>query len=179
MSTPTIFESARQALAAHDDPSIEVIGSDGYPLIGSVERAEWVIAQLRPVVEPPASVETVEQIAQRVYMGIHSFPWLVHGDAMRDLLARGIRAGMEVARPVESMTTPEGVTYAVSIGMEYGTPVARITATFETGTVHTVSLVPSSETGEGPDTGNVFLYEDDEAVTHIAWGTPAEEEIAS
>ena len=30
-----------------------------------------------------------------VYTGIHSYPWLVHGDPMRDLLARGVRAGIE------------------------------------------------------------------------------------
>ena len=36
-----------------------------------------------------------EQIAMNVYVGIHSYPWLVHGDPMRDLLARGARAGIE------------------------------------------------------------------------------------
>lgn len=45
------LEAARAALAAYDDFSIELIGADGYPLIGGVERAAYVIEALRPLVE--------------------------------------------------------------------------------------------------------------------------------
>lgn len=34
---------------------------------------------------------------------------------------------------------------------------------------HTTMLVPSIATGEGPGNGNVFWYEDDDALSHIAW----------
>lgn len=46
--------AALKALAAHDDPSIEILGADGFPLVGSVERSAWVIAQMRTLVESPA-----------------------------------------------------------------------------------------------------------------------------
>lgn len=34
---------------------------------------------------------------------------------------------------------------------------------------HTTTLVPSTATGEGDGNGNVFWYEDDDALSHIAW----------
>lgn len=39
---------------------------------------------------------------------------------------------------------------------------------------HTTKLVPSTATDEGEGTGNVFWYEDDEALSHIAWGGEGE-----
>lgn len=45
------LEAARAALLAYDDPSIEILDKDGYPLIGSVERAAYVIAALRKLTE--------------------------------------------------------------------------------------------------------------------------------
>lgn len=38
---------------------------------------------------------------------------------------------------------------------------------------HTLMLVPSTATDEGHGTGNAFLYEDDDALTHVAWGGAA------
>lgn len=35
---------------------------------------------------------------------------------------------------------------------------------------HTTTLIPSTGTGEGLGRGNVFWYEDDDALSHIAWG---------
>ena len=111
MSASDRQDAARKALAAHDDPSIELIGSDGYPLTGSVERADWVIDQLRELAEPAVTIETPEQIAMRVYMGIHSFPAIVDGDIMRDLIKRGIEAGIQAAweswEPESVPTAPE------------------------------------------------------------------------
>jgi hypothetical protein len=43
-------------------------------------------------------------------------------------------------------------------------------------TTHTTLLVPTTETGEGEGTGNVFWYEDDDALGHIAWGKEQEDE---
>lgn len=40
---------------------------------------------------------------------------------------------------------------------------------------HDLWLVPSTATREGVGTGNVFFYEDGEAITHVAWGKPADE----
>lgn len=44
------IEQAKHVLDAHDDPSLEIVGDDGFPLIGSVERAEWVINELRTII---------------------------------------------------------------------------------------------------------------------------------
>ena len=57
------YETAREALAAHDNPAIEVIGADGFPLIGAVGRSEWVIGRLRTLIEPSETVEAPEQTA--------------------------------------------------------------------------------------------------------------------
>jgi len=48
------YEQAQKILAAHDDPTIEIIGPDGYPLIGLVGRSEYIIERLRRLIEPPA-----------------------------------------------------------------------------------------------------------------------------
>jgi hypothetical protein len=37
---------------------------------------------------------------------------------------------------------------------------------------HEVRLVPSSETTEPGINGNIFLYEDDDALSHVAWSVP-------
>lgn len=37
------------------------------------------------------------------------------------------------------------------------------------GTQHTLLFVPSISTDEGPGTGNVFIYEDDDPFSHLAW----------
>lgn len=60
-------------------------------------RGDKLADALRGMVESAEIVKTPEALAHDVYMGIHSFPWPVDGDAMRDLLARGIRAGIQAA----------------------------------------------------------------------------------
>jgi hypothetical protein len=44
--------AARAALAEWDRPTQDIIGDDGFPIIGTVERAEWVIKALRALVTP-------------------------------------------------------------------------------------------------------------------------------
>lgn len=75
-----------------------------------------------------------------------------------------------------TLETPEGMSYSPSVFVERnpdGT-LSRlevgIDVTGPTGEKHTVRLVPSTQTDEGPGTGNVFLYEDEEPVSHLAWG---------
>lgn len=58
------YAEARAALAAWDYQTIEIIGDDGYPIRGTIARAEWVIKKLRAVIETPAPAEAPEQIAR-------------------------------------------------------------------------------------------------------------------
>lgn len=89
------FEAARLALAAHDDPSIAVTGADGFPLIGSVERAEWVIAQMRALAEPPATDEGPDQIAAGVLDRYDSGK--LSPETVSDMLVLAVNAGIQAA----------------------------------------------------------------------------------
>lgn len=83
------YTEAREALAAFEH-RIEI----GYmPGEAEVRLAD----ALQALIEPATIAETPEKAAMRVYMSIHSFPWLVHGDAMRDLITRGYLAGIQAA----------------------------------------------------------------------------------
>lgn len=84
------YQAATAALAAHDDPSIEVVGADGYPLIGSVERMEWVISQLRPVIESAPVTEPIADIAERVL-------YAQSGTQIRNIVAAAVEAGIQAA----------------------------------------------------------------------------------
>lgn len=80
------------------------------------------------------------------------------------------------------LTTPEGVQYAPKIlierdehgevcRLEVGLHVTLPEVDAEGNHVtHTTTLVPSTGTDEGQGTGNVFWYEDDDPLSHIAWG---------
>jgi hypothetical protein len=79
------------------------------------------------------------------------------------------------------LTTEEGVQYAPRIiierdehgevrRLEIGLSVTLPETDAEGNHVtHTTMLVPSTATGEGEGNGNVFWYEDDDALSHIAW----------
>lgn len=84
-----------------------------------------------------------------------------------------------------SLNTPEGIRYTPTITTERDERgrVIRL----EVGLLveghfdepeHWVKLVPSTSTDEGMGTGNVFLYEDDEPLTHVAWGMNNKEDRA-
>ena len=63
MTTSPQIQAARDALAAHDNHT-PLTGADGFSLIGSVERGEYVIAQIRPAI---IGAETLlEQIANLI-----------------------------------------------------------------------------------------------------------------
>jgi len=63
MTTSPQIQAARDALAAHDNHT-PLTGSDGFALIGSVERAEYIIEQIRPAI---IGAETLlEQIANLI-----------------------------------------------------------------------------------------------------------------
>lgn len=76
------------------------------------------------------------------------------------------------------LRTPEGVSYVprTLIERDASGEVSRvevsITALLPNGEQHTVTLVPSTATGEGEGTGNVFVHLDDEPITHFAWAPP-------
>lgn len=57
---------------------------------------------MNKTIEPGTTVKTVEQITMQVYMSIHSFPALIDGDIMRDLISRGVLAGIQAARGNET-----------------------------------------------------------------------------
>ena len=97
------YDAARKALAAFDDFNIEVIGDDGYELIGSVERSAWVIKRLRALIEPPATVETPEQMAEAWRKNLYqqgtinvlgNKPWR---ELCAEAYRQGIRAGILAA----------------------------------------------------------------------------------
>jgi hypothetical protein len=48
-------DAARAALAEWDRPTGDVIGEDGFPIVGTVELASWVIKTLRTALELPAT----------------------------------------------------------------------------------------------------------------------------
>lgn len=83
---------------------------------------------------------------------------------------------MELNGSSPVLYTPEGVRFRPTILVENDAEGAVIRlevgvrAHYPDGTIHTVLLVPSTATNEGHGTGNVFVYEDDEPVTHLAWG---------
>lgn len=78
------------------------------------------------------------------------------------------------------LATAEGVTWSPIVRTEPGGIGSGLLGRIEVGlravfpdcTEHTVLLVPSTATDEGPGTGNVFLYEDDDPITHLAWSHP-------
>lgn len=96
---------------------------------------------------------------------------------------RAVHDGVEVSViPRSAMTTPEGVTYWPIFQWEAargdvhhvgGDDLVRlevgVKVVLPSGKEHEVRLVPSTATDEGDGTGNVFIYEDDDAVAHIAW----------
>lgn len=105
-------EEALAALDAYDDFNIEIIGDDGFPIIGSVERSAWVIKKLRAVIETPATSETPEQIVARVLeeriQGLDAdeklhYPdetvarigWFDELEDVYDIMVEAARAGME------------------------------------------------------------------------------------
>lgn len=72
------------------------------------------------------------------------------------------------------LLTPEGVRYSPLLLIEQDEHgVLRlevgVTVRLPEGGQHEVRLVPSTATDEGDGTGNVFIYEDDEAISHVAW----------
>lgn len=75
------------------------------------------------------------------------------------------------------LITAEGLTYRPTITIEQDADgnVIRlevgVDVTLIDGERHSIKLVPSTATDEGVGTGNVFVYEDDDAVEHFAWGT--------
>lgn len=107
--------------------------------------------------------------------GFHA-PVIEDYDQLAAFIADGIRAYLRAGR-VESV---EGFIYTPVID----TTGAGYLVTGPTGRVRAVTLVPSTETAEGPGTGNVFLYwtEDahtdtlGDALTHIAYTEPHPEE---
>jgi hypothetical protein len=74
-----------------------------------------------------------------------------------------------------SLETPEGLSYSPKILIERADDgtlsrlEVAIIVTMPGGAEHDVRLVPSTETDEGWGNGNIFLYEDDDALTHVAW----------
>lgn len=74
-----------------------------------------------------------------------------------------------------TLVSAEGVRYSMIRNLERDDDhrVIRlevgIRAILPDGTHHDLMLVPTVETDEGHGTGNVFLYEDDEPLTHVAW----------
>lgn len=85
-----------------------------------------------------------------------------------------------------TLTTPEGVTFRpimhikqekVQLGddvdpdapYEVTELVVGVEVSMPDGQKHTVKLIPSTATDEGYGHGNVFVYVDDEAVSHFAW----------
>lgn len=100
---------------------------------------------------------------------------------LRDLFAeldRRLSAGHPVpAQWGESgpLTSEEQVRFTPTIRTETSDgEVTRLevglTVELADGRKHTVTLVPSVMTNEGDGTGNVFVYEDDDPVAHLAWG---------
>lgn len=64
---------------------------------------------------------------------------------------------------MEKIVTPEGMTYEPFVTNEtVGYKVIR-----PDGSELLVYLAPSTETGEGPGSGNIFAYCDDDAITHL------------
>ena len=91
-------EAARKVLAVYDaaDPctisKVDTVTREKY---AALETLAAMAKALRALLEPPTTIETVEQITMQVYMGIHSFPALIDGDIMRDLISRGVLAGIQ------------------------------------------------------------------------------------
>lgn len=81
-----------------------------------------------------------------------------------------------------TLVSAEGVRYSMIRNLERDDDhrVIRlevgIRAILPDGTHRELMLVPSTATGEGHGTGNVFLYEDDDPLTHIAWSMNDENE---
>ena len=81
-----------------------------------------------------------------------------------------------------TLVSAEGVRYSMIRNLERDDDhrVTRlevgIRAILPDGTHHVLMLVPSTATDEGHGTGNVFLYEDDDPLTHIAWSMNDETE---
>ncbi len=100
--------------------------------------------------------------------GLHQ-PVIQGHDQLAAFIADGIRAYLRTGR-IESA---EGFSYTPVID----TGGAGYLVTGPAGRVRAVTLVPTVETGEGPGTGNVFLYwtEDahvdplGDALTHVAY----------
>ena len=87
---------------------------------------------------------------------------------------RARRAGKVFTIPRVAMVSAEGVTYWPIFQWESDRDgLSRlevgVKAVLPSGKEHEVRLVPSTATDEGDGTGNVFIYEDDDAVAHIAW----------
>lgn len=81
-----------------------------------------------------------------------------------------------------TLVSAEGVRYSMIRNLERDDDhrVIRlevgIRAILPDGTHHVLMLAPSTATDEGHGTGNVFLYEDDDPLTHIAWSMNDENE---
>lgn len=75
------------------------------------------------------------------------------------------------AFPSASLISDEGVEYVPFITSEKGgrLEVGIIVVLPDGGGRHEVTLIPSTSTGEGDGTGNVFFYEDDDPIVHVAW----------
>jgi len=114
MSASDRQDAARKALEAYDKAgptcykSNDTVAGESYNALDALAAMADV---LRDLTTPPVTIETPEQIAMRVYMGIHSFPAIVDGDIMRDLIKRGIEAGIQAAweswEPESVPTAPE------------------------------------------------------------------------
>jgi hypothetical protein len=75
MNDPT---AARGALEAYDNWT-ELIGADGHPLVGSVERADWLIAQLRPYVTAPTESESEQANTERPLVSLKALSHVIDG----------------------------------------------------------------------------------------------------
>lgn len=74
-----------------------------------------------------------------------------------------------------TLETPEGIRYSPIMVVEHDRAAncvrleVGVRVVMPSGAIHEVILVPSTESGEGYGTGNVFLYEDGESAAHLAW----------
>lgn len=74
-----------------------------------------------------------------------------------------------------TITSAEDVTYTPFVthhekSADYdGLLIVGVIATMPNGDEHALTLQPSTSTDEGPGTGNVFVHEDDEPITHFGW----------
>lgn len=75
----------------------------------------------------------------------------------------------------DQLDTPEGFHYVPFVEVTRDDDgrvidlIVGIRASHDDADAHEVRLIPSTETDEGDGHGNVFIYEDDEALSHVAW----------